>query len=112
MAERVLFTCVGTSDPVREMRDGSMLRYHAALQTGKGIHLPIQRDGGLEKADRRLEETFVCQSKKWVGWYGGSGDMNTADFSMFAEYGLRFGRMPRGFRPLTVLEKKLDFLNG
>ena len=25
MAERVLFTCVGTSDPVREMRDGSML---------------------------------------------------------------------------------------
>ena len=81
MAERVLFTCVGTSDPVREMRDGSMLHIMRHYRPEKVYIFLSKEMEDFEKADRRLEKRFVLSTR--------SGRlvrrkryMNTADFSM------------------------------
>ena len=54
MAERVLFTCVGTSDPVREMRDGSMLHIMRHYRPEKVYIFLSKEMEDFEKADHRF----------------------------------------------------------
>ena len=73
MAECVPFHPVWASDPVREMRDGSMLHIMRHHRPKRGIHLPIQRDGGLEKSGSSLERKRFVLSTKWADGTAGSG---------------------------------------
>lgn len=90
MAERVLFTCVGTSDPVREMRDGSMLHIMRHYRPEKVYIFLSKEMEDFEKADRRLEKTFCFVNEKWADGtaeavYEYSGLFNVADMDAVAD---------------------------
>ena len=90
MAECVLFTCVGTSDPVREMRDGSMLHIMRHYRPEKVYIFLSKEMEDFEKADRRLEKTFCFVNEKWAGdtaeaVYEYSGLFNVADMDAVAD---------------------------
>ena len=90
MAERVLFTCVGTSDPVREMRDGSMLHIMRHYRPKKVYIFLSKEMEDFEKADHRLEKTFCFVNEKWAddtaeAIYEYSGLLNVADMDAVAD---------------------------
>ena len=90
MAECVLFTCVGTSDPVREMRDGSMLHIMRHYRPEKVYIFLSKEMEDFEKADRRLEKTFCFVNEKWADGtaeavYEYSGLFNVADMDAVAD---------------------------
>lgn len=68
MNNSVLFTCIGTSDPVRGYRDGPMLhilRYHRPKKVWILLSDEAEKN---EMSDRRLEETWLFMKEHWDGY--------------------------------------------
>ncbi len=64
--QSAFFSPVGTSDPVREMRDGSMLHIMRHYRPEKVYIFLSKEMEDFEKADHRLEKTFCFVNEKWA----------------------------------------------
>ena len=68
MAERVLFTCVGTTDTVRGLRDGGMMHAMRHYRPQKVYIFVSSEMEMLNQRDRRYEKTFRFIQEKWGGY--------------------------------------------
>ena len=68
MAESVLFTCVGTTDTVRGLRDGGMMHAVRHYRPQKVYIFVSSEMEMLNQRDRRYEKTFRFIQEKWGGY--------------------------------------------
>ncbi len=92
----VLFTCAGTSEPVRGMRDGAMLHIIRHYRPDKVYLFLSQEVTGYENKDHRFAKTIAYVSEHLVGDYAPelvvchSGIVNVADMDVVYEPMLAF----------------------
>ena len=90
MAERVLFTCVGTTDTVRGLRDGGMMHAMRHYRPQKVYIFVSSEMEMLNQRDRRYEKTFRFIQEKWGGYapevrYNLSGIVDADDLDQVAQ---------------------------
>ena len=90
MAESVLFTCVGTTDTVRGLRDGGMMHAMRHYRPQKVYIFVSSEMEMLNQRDRRYEKTFRFIQEKWGGYapkvqYNLSGIVDADDLDQVAQ---------------------------
>lgn len=66
--QKIFFTCFGTTDPVRGMRDGGMLHI-LRFYRPEAVYLFLSREiAELDRTDRRIEKTFAYLQENWDGY--------------------------------------------
>lgn len=90
MAERVLFTCVGTTDTVRGFRDGGMLHIMRHYRPQR-VYIFVSREmETLNQRDQRYDKTFRFVAENWGGYapdvrYNLSGILDADDLDEVAD---------------------------
>ena len=90
MAERVLFTCVGTKDTVRGFRDGGMLHIMRHYRPQR-VYIFVSREmETLNQRDQRYDKTFRFVAENWGGYapdvrYNLSGILDADDLDEVAD---------------------------
>ncbi len=64
----VLFSCVGTTDPIRGLRDGSMLHIVRHYRPSDIILFMSGEMGAYEQKDQRFKKCFEYISENWDGY--------------------------------------------
>ena len=90
MNDSVLFSCVGTSDPVRGMHDGGMLHIMRHYRPKKVYIFLSKEVEGFEAKDHRIEKTFQYVNQHWENYSAekiceNSGLVNVADMDVVFE---------------------------
>lgn len=66
--QKIFFSCFGTTDPVRGMRDGGMLHI-LRFYRPEAVYLFLSREiAELDRADQRIEKTFAYLQENWDGY--------------------------------------------
>lgn len=82
----ILFTCAGTTDPVRGGRDGGMMHIMRHYRPEKVYLFLTAEIAGYEHKDQRFNKTFHYMADKWgyaPAWYTmESGIVNVADLDI------------------------------
>lgn len=66
--QRILFSCFGTTDPVRGMRDGGMLHI-LRFYRPDAVYLFLSKEiAELNRADHRIEKTFDFIRENWSSY--------------------------------------------
>ena len=66
--QKIFFSCFGTTDPVRGMRDGGMLHI-LRFYRPEAVYLFLSREiAEMDRADQRIEKTFAYLQENWDGY--------------------------------------------
>lgn len=66
--QQILFSCFGTTDPVRGMRDGGMLHILRRFRP-EAVYLFLSKEiSELDQADQRIGKTFAFVRENWNGY--------------------------------------------